>query len=42
MLVFDPVKIVEDYHLILDHGDWPNFLEEALWKQRKLIHFRPH
>lgn len=25
MTNFDPVEAVEDSHLILDHGDWPNF-----------------
>ena len=25
MTEFDPVKAVEDSHLILDHGEWPNF-----------------
>ncbi len=25
MTDFDPIKTVEDSHLILDHGDWPNF-----------------
>jgi len=25
MKKFDPIKDVEDSHLILDHGDWPNF-----------------
>jgi hypothetical protein len=25
MTDFDPISTVEDSHLILDHGDWPNF-----------------